>query len=164
MAFTPLQGSDGRLKAIIIVADLTLPAPAIGAGVTAAIAGITKFTIEFEDNHGDPIHHFESSATTNGMLWGEQINGGTQVYKAPIEGYLNLDATSTYAGATPVVFNNGVWLKADFVYDKAVATGHYANQVKVSALRFLGPEVKGGPVKFSCVLLGHGALTALSVS
>lgn len=161
MAFTPFQGSDGRLKAIKVAADLTVPAPTI-TGTTAAVASITKWAVTFEDQHGDPIWTFESSATANGMLWGLQINGGVQVWKAEIEAYLDGDSSSTYAAYE--LFQNGSWLKADFVYDKAVGTGHYACGAKVAGLRLLGPEVKSGPVKFGCSLLGHGAFPTLSTS
>jgi hypothetical protein len=162
MAFTPFQGSDGRLKAIKIVADLTVPAPALGAGTTVAVSGLTEWAIEIEDAHGEAIHHFESAATTDGMLWGQQINGGTQVWKSPITGYFDGDSASTYAAY--LIWNNGCWVKADFVLDKAVGTGLYACQAKISQYKLLGPKVKGGPVFFSAVLLGHGALPALSVS
>src|SRR5688572_26837616 len=153
MAFTPYQGSDGRLEAVIIAADLTLPAPALGAGTTAPVSGITKWSIRFKPTHGDPIAHFESSGTTNGMLWEQQINGGTLGWEAEIEGYFDGDTASTYAAST--IWGPGCWVKADFIYDKAVATGHYGNGCKIGDLRLLGPEIKGGPVKFTATLLGH---------
>ena len=161
MAFTPFQGSDGRLKAIKVVADLTVPAPTI-TGTTAAISGVTEWSIELEDNHGDPIFHFESTATTDGMLWGLQINGGTQVWKAPITAYFDGDTASAYAAY--LIWNNGCWVKADFLLDKAVNTGFYGCGAKVSQYKLLGPKVKGGPVFWSAVLLGHGALPTLSTS
>lgn len=161
MAFNPFQGSDGRLKAILVAADLTKPAPTI-TGTTAAISGLTEWAIEFEDNHGDPIHHFESASTTYGMLWGEQIQGGTQVWKAPITGYFDGDSTSSYAAF--LLWNNGVFVKADFVLDKTVGTGWYGCGAKMSQYKNLGPKVKGGPVFFSGVLLGHGALPAMSTT
>jgi hypothetical protein len=161
MAFTPIQGSDGRLMAITVAANLSLPMP-VNTGTAANIDGITKWVLMIEDNHGDPIHHFESSATAYGMLWGEQIQGGVQTYKVDIEGYIDLDSTSTYADYT--LFNNGAIVRANLIYDKTVATGLYGLMCKISNWRTAGPEVKGGPVKFSCTLLGHGALPALSVT
>lgn len=161
MPLTPFQGSDGRLKAVKVVADLTVPAPTI-TGTTANISGVTEWAIEFEDNHGDPIHHFESTATADGMLWGQQINGGTQVWKAPLTAYFDGDPTSSYAAS--LIWNNGCWVRADLVLDKAVGTGFYGCGAKIAQYKILGPKVKGGPVFFTCVLLGHGALPALSTS
>lgn len=161
MAFTPFQGSDGRLKATKVAADLTVPAPTI-TGTTAAVIGITKWAVQFEDQHGEPIHHFESTATANGMLWGLQINGGTQVWKASVEGYFDGDSGTSYAAYE--LFQNGAWVKADFVYDKTVGTGHYGCGAKVSGWQTQGPGVKDGPVKFSCTLLGHGAFQTLTTS
>lgn len=154
-------GSDGRLKLITVAADLTVYYPTI-TGTTAAIAGIRKWVLRLSAQTPEPIHHFESSSTAAGMLWGEQIQGGTQIWEADIQGYIDLTSASSYATYTN--FTNGAAAKVDLVYDKTVGTGHYGLGCKVFDWQSQGPEVKGNVVEFSCKLLGHGALTALSTS
>jgi hypothetical protein len=154
-------GSDGRLKAIAVAADLSVYYPTI-TGTTAAVAGIRKWTLRLVGQTPEALHHFESAATTAGMLWGEQIQGGTQIWEADVQGYIDLTSTSSYL--TYTLFTNGAAIKADLVYDKAVGTGHYGLGAKIFDWQTQGPEVKGNAVEFTCKLLGHGALTALSTT
>jgi hypothetical protein len=163
MAFTPFAGTDGRIKAITVAADLTLPYPTI-TGTTAAISGIRKWALEFDDKMGDPIHHFESAANAYGVLWGQWLQGGTQVYKVNVEMYFDGDSASSYIATT--IWMNGAFVKADFVLDKTVGTGFYGCGGKISQLKYLGPDVdRGGSGDLlSFVFLGHGALPAITTT
>lgn len=159
MALTPYAGVYGRIKAIAITPDFTVPYPTI-TGTTAAKSGITKWSIEAKDEQPEPFIHFESTVSTAGLLTGRRLTGGTVMYEAPIEGWLDGDT-----GGTMTLFECGAWIKVDLIMNKTVGTGLYGMGAKITGFRNLGPEAKGSVIiRFACTLLIDGNIPALSTS
>ncbi len=150
------SGSDGRISAVLVAPDLTLPTPTI-TGTTADIAGITKWQQRWKSNNGEPLVHFEGVAHASGAIYEEHIQGGVIGWEVDVEGYLDLTAST---GTVPVFVEN-CFIYCDFILTKNGIFGFAGAGGKVNGLTF-GPAVKGGPQTFQFKLLGHKAWPALS--
>ncbi len=154
MAFTPYAGSAGNFKLVNIAAALSTPMPSL-TGSTASIAGIRSWALKPNVN-SKSLTHFQSTASTQGLLWADQIQGGTATWTVTVRGYFDGDSTdsSEYFVLAGIV-------KFDLVFNKNATAGYYACYGKV--LDFApDQQVDGEPLSFSATIEGHGALPAVT--
>ena len=154
MAFTPYAGSAGNFKLVNVAANLALPMPSL-TGSTASIAGIRSWALKPNVN-SKSLTHFQSTASTQGLLWADQIQGGTATWTVTVRGYFDGDSTdsSEYFVLAGIV-------KFDLVFNKNATAGYYACYGKV--LDFApDQQVDGEPLSFSATIEGHGALPAVT--
>lgn len=155
MAFTPVHGSRGRVTSIVTTPDLTSPLPTLTALTQAPVNGITKWRMNLEAQAGDPIHHFEGTATTFGIIWGQEVQGGIMTATVDVEGYYDLDSSV----GTIISFAPGAILVVDFVWNRAGTLPGLSNTVcKVMSLQF-GPGIKDGPVTYTARMRVHSTVT-----
>jgi len=154
MAFTPVHGSRGRITAIFVTPDLTLPVPTLTGLTQAPVNGITKWRLNLEAQAGDQIHHFEGTTSAAGIIQGEEIQGGVGTHTVDIEGYFDLAATV----GTEIQWRPGVFVVMDLIYNRATGlTGHSNVYGKVMTLS-MGPGVKDGPVTFAAKVRVHSTV------
>lgn len=157
MAFTPFAGSAGRMKAVAVTPALSTPQPTLTGLTTAAVAGITGWDLDLKTEDGGGIVHFESSATSGGVLMTEQLQGGVGTWSVKINGIYDGDTT-----ATEEKFVNGAFVQMDLLYSRASTYGRYACNGKVKDYQEKW-DVKANAVVFSCTVEGHSTLPAPSI-
>ena len=119
------------------------------------IAGIRSWALKPNVN-SKSLTHFQSTASTQGLLWADQIQGGTATWTVTVRGYFDGDSTdsSEYFVLAGIV-------KFDLVFNKNATAGYYACYGKV--LDFApDQQVDGEPLSFSATIEGHGALPAVT--
>lgn len=159
MAFTPYAGAYGDFKAILVAPDFTVPFPTI-TGTPAAISGITKWSYDPKVEQPEPLWHFQSTVTTQGLLTCRRLTGGTIAHEFALEGWFDGAAT-----ATMILFENGAWVKVDLLLNKTSANGFHGVGGKIDQMKVLGPEAKGSTiVKFTAQLLVDGDIPDLSTT
>jgi hypothetical protein len=159
VAFTPLAGSAGRLKAAVAAADLDAVLPTLTGLNTAALAGVRRWRISPEMEGAGGITHFEIAANDAGVLFQEQLQGGTGRFSIEVE--LIFDAQ--VSGGSDV-FIVGQFFVLDLIFSRYTTLGRYGTVGKVMNFE-QGPSVEDGSKGqiMSVRLDGHGVPPPVSI-
>ena len=149
MATTFFAGSQGRMKLIGVAPSLS-DAFVSFSGTTANVAGIRSWKVNVSVEQ-PPAVHFETSASTTGVLYEQQVQGGIGRWSAEVEGYFDGDTAASSA-----VFGMGEMVVCDFIYNKASGVGHKSANGKVTSFS-PGGQVGGGLFTFTATIAGSGA-------
>lgn len=161
---TYYAGTSGRLSVSVVTPVLTtdsvdftsaLSALATGISSTAVIAEITKWSLSNPFAGEAPRSlTLESTADSEGVVYGEVLRGGVGSYTVAIEGQFN--------SSNAAMFRNGVMAAAAFLVKKNVAAGYKTCVGRLNNFQITGVSSQGGTVMFSATFEGSGLLPAFS--
>ena len=148
-------GSDGRVSVYVVPYDATTNRPTAAGAVTVPVGSISSWKTQDQIQGNEAVYHFEGPANARGVVYGQQIEGGTGKWTASIAGTTNPNPT----GGTHTIFGIGAIVVIDFIYSKGQKLGRYANAGKVVSFESGSELNKTGGQPFTASIEGDGVLT-----